>query len=72
MIKTPDNREQDMFTLRDHLGSLSCSVGVPYLFSFLSLCVCGGVLCLRPVSCVPMVACVSALSILDAPFSNVY
>jgi hypothetical protein len=60
-----------MFTPRDHLGSLSCSVGVPYLFSFLSLCVCF-VFCLRPMSCVPMVACVSALCILDAPFSNVY
>ena len=55
-----------MFTLREHLGSfpifgwlLTLSVFCVMLFVFV---------CFLPVSCVPNVASVSGLSILDVPF----
>jgi len=42
-------------------------VRVAHLFRFLCYDFC--VICLRPLSCVPNVACVSRLSILDYPFA---
>jgi len=58
-------KKQEMLTLCEHLGSPPVFGGVlvAHLFSF--LCV---VYFLRPVSCVPNVASVSGLSILDCSF----
>ena len=56
--------------LREHLGSspVFYEVRVAHLFSFLCCAVFMCFVCLRSVSCVPCVASVYGLSILDCPF----
>ena len=58
-------KRQELLTLRERLSSLT-GVGVVRVAHCFSFCVV--FVCLRPVSCVPTVAGVSGLSILDCPF----
>ena len=61
-------KQQQLLTLREHMGSLPVAVGVrvAQVFSFLG-CVFLFV-CLRPATDMPSVVEVSALPILDCPF----
>jgi hypothetical protein len=68
-------KKQETLTLPEHLGSppfFCLVVHFAHLFSFLCCVVFLCYMCLGPVSCMPNVACVSGLSILDRldlPFS---
>ena len=55
------DKKQTSVTLREHLGSASFK-GLVFCFAFLFF-----LFCPRPVPCVPNVACISGLSILDCP-----
>ena len=60
-------KRHELFTLREHMGSSPVFRGVRVVHLFFLCCVFVFV-CLRAVSCVPYVASVSRLSILDYPF----
>jgi len=62
-------KRQELFTLRENLGSLGfvCGVHVTHLFSLLCCVVFLCFVCLLPVSCVPNVARFSELPILYCP-----
>ena len=62
-------KKQELLIIRVHLGSLHGLGGVRVAHDFSFLCCVFCFVCLRPVYCMPNVASVPGLSLLDYPFS---